>query len=90
MGKTHEIGVIPGDGTGPEVIAEGLKVLKAVAEKTDSKYNLIHYDFGAERYLKTGETLPDSAIEELGQLDSIYLAAIGASNKRTGGSDFLI
>jgi len=38
MGKTYEIGVIPGDGTGPEVIAEGLKVLKAVAEKTDSKY----------------------------------------------------
>ena len=77
MGKTHEIGVIPGDGTGPEVIAEGLKVLKAVAEKTDSKYNLIHYDFGGERYFKTGETLPDSAIEELRQLDSIYLGAIG-------------
>lgn len=84
MGKTHEIGVIPGDGTGPEVIAEGLKVLKAVAEKTDSKYNLIHYDFGAERYLKTGETLPDSAIEELRQLDSIYLGAIGHPNVQPG------
>ncbi len=84
MGKTHEIGVIPGDGTGPEVIAEGLKVLKAVAEKTDSKYNLIHYDFGAERYLKTAETLPDSAIEELRQLDSIYLGAIGHPNVQPG------
>ena len=84
MGKTHEIGVIPGDGTGPEVIAEGLKVLKAVAEKTDSKYNLIHYDFGGERYLKTGETLPDSAIEELGQLDSIYLGAIGHPDVQPG------
>ena len=84
MGKTHEIGVIPGDGTGPEVIAEGLKVLKAVAEKTDSKYNLIHYDFGGERYLKTGETLPDSAIEELRQLDSIYLGAIGHPDVQPG------
>lgn len=84
MGKTYEIGVIPGDGTGPEVIAEGLKVLKAVAEKTDSKYNLIHYDFGGERYLKTGETLPDSAIEELRQLDSIYLGAIGHPDVQPG------
>ncbi len=84
MGKTYEIGVIPGDGTGPEVIAEGLKALKAVAEKTDSKYNLIHYDFGAERYLKTGETLPDSAIEELRQLDSIYLGAIGHPDVQPG------
>jgi len=84
MGKTYEIGVIPGDGTGPEVIAEGLRVLKAVAEKTDSKYNLIHYDFGGERYLKTGETLPDSAIEELGQLDSIYLGAIGHPDVQPG------
>lgn len=84
MGKTHEIGVISGDGTGPEVIAEGLKVLKAVAEKTDSKYNLIHYDFGAERYLKTGETLLDSAIEELRQLDSIYLGAIGHPDVQPG------
>ena len=84
MGKTYEIGVLPGDGTGPEVIAEGLKVLKAVAEKTDSKYNLIHYDFGGERYLKTGETLPDSAIEELRQLDSIYLGAIGHPDVQPG------
>ena len=84
MGKTYEIGVIPGDGTGPEVIAEGLRVLKAVAEKTDSKYNLIHYDFGGERYFKTGETLPDSAIEELRQLDSIYLGAIGHPDAQPG------
>jgi 3-isopropylmalate dehydrogenase len=65
MGKTYQIGVVPGDGTGPEVIAEGLKVLEAVAEKTGIRYNLVHYDFGGERYLRTGETLPDSAIMEL-------------------------
>ena len=84
MGKTHEIGVIPGDGTGPEVIAEGLKVLKAVAEKTDSKYNLIHYDFGGERYLRTSETLPDSALEELRRMDAIYLGAIGHPDVKVG------
>ncbi|MBW2312273.1 MAG: 3-isopropylmalate dehydrogenase [Deltaproteobacteria bacterium] len=84
MGKTYEIGVIPGDGTGPDVIEEGLKVLKAVAEKTDINYNLIHYDFGGERYLRTGETLPDSAIEELRQMDVIYLGAIGHPDVKPG------
>ena len=84
MDKTYHIAVIPGDGTGPEVIAEGLKVLKAVAEKVDIKYDLIHYDFGGERYLRTGETLPDSAIEELRQADAIYLGAIGHPDVKSG------
>jgi len=84
MGKTYQIGVIPGDGTGPEVIGEGLKVLKAVAEKTGIKYDLIKYDFGGERYLRTGETLPGSAIEELRQLDAIYLGAIGHPDVHPG------
>jgi len=77
MTKTHQIGVIPGDGTGPEVIAEGLKVLKAVADKTGINFELIHYDLGGERYLKTGEILPEPAIEEIGRLDAIYQGAIG-------------
>jgi len=84
MGRTYQIGVIAGDGTGPEVIAEGLKVLKAVSEKTDIKYNFIHYDYGGEKYLKTGETLPDSAIKELRQLDAIYLGAIGHPEVKPG------
>jgi len=84
MSKTYQIGVIPGDGTGPEVIAEGLKVLKAVSEKTGIEYNFIHYDFGGERYLRSGETLPDSAIKELRQLDSIYLGAIGHPEVKPG------
>lgn len=84
MGKAYEIGVVPGDGTGPEVIAEGLKVLEAVAEKTEMKVNLTHYDFGGERYLRTGETLPDSAIEEFRQLDAIYLGAIGHPDVKPG------
>jgi 3-isopropylmalate dehydrogenase len=84
MSKTYQIGVIPGDGTGPEVIAEGLRVLKAVSEKTGIKYNFIHYDYGGERYLRSGETLPDSAINELRQLDAIYLGAIGHPEVKPG------
>ena len=73
----HEIAVIPGDGTGPEVVREGLKVLEAVARTTGFKYKLKEYDFGGERYLKTGETLPDSAPDELRKMDAIYLGAVG-------------
>ena len=75
--KEYQIAVIPGDGIGPEVTREGTKVLKAVADKTGFKFRLINYDFGAERYLKTKETLPDSALEELKQMDAIYLGAVG-------------
>lgn len=84
MGRTYQIGVIAGDGTGPEVIVEGLKALKAVSEKTGIKYNFIHYDYGGEKYLKTGETVPDSAIKELRQLDAIYLGAIGHPEVKPG------
>jgi 3-isopropylmalate dehydrogenase len=58
--------------------------LEAVAEKTEMKVNLTHYDFGGERYLRTGETLPDSAIEEFRQLDAIYLGAIGHPDVKPG------
>jgi 3-isopropylmalate dehydrogenase len=73
----YKIAVIPGDGTGPEVVAEGLKVLKAAAAVAGFTYELTKYDFGGERYLRTGETLPDAAIEEFKQHDAILLGAIG-------------
>lgn len=73
----HKIAVIGGDGTGPEVVAEGLKVLKAVTDKFKIKFEFVNFDFGGERYKRTGETLPDSAIEELKKIDAIYLGAIG-------------
>jgi 3-isopropylmalate dehydrogenase len=76
--------VIPGDGTGPEVIAEGLKVLKVVSEKFRLKYHLETFDLGGERYLRTGETLPDSVLEELKKVDAIYLGAIGHPQVRPG------
>ena len=73
----HKIAVIPGDGTGPEVTAEAVKVLKAAAAKFDFKVELIEFDFGGERYKRTGELLPDSAVEELRKFDAILLGAIG-------------
>jgi 3-isopropylmalate dehydrogenase len=75
--KVYKIAVIPGDGTGPEVTAEAVKVLKAAADKFNFKVNLTEFDFGGQRYKKTGETLPDSAIEELRKFDAILLGAIG-------------
>ena len=73
----YKVAVIPGDGTGPEVIAEAVKVLKAAAKKFTFKVDLAEFDFGSERYKRTGETLPDSAIEELRKFDAILLGAIG-------------
>lgn len=82
--KSFNIALMPGDGTGPEVLKEGVKVLDAVGEKYDLKFNYTDYDFGGERYMKTGETLPDSAIEELGKNDSIFLGAIGHPDVKPG------
>jgi 3-isopropylmalate dehydrogenase len=76
-GKGYKIAVIPGDGTGPEVTAEAVKVLKAAADKFGFKVELTEFDFGGERYKRTGETLPDSALEELRKFDAILLGAIG-------------
>jgi len=73
----HKIAVIPGDGTGPEVTAEAVKVLRAAAAKFDFKVELTEFDFGGERYKRTGELLPDSAVEELRKFDAILLGAIG-------------
>ncbi len=75
--KVYKIAVIPGDGTGPEVTVEAVKVLKAAADKFNFKIETTEFDFGGERYKKTGETLPDSAVEELRRFDTILLGAIG-------------
>jgi len=73
----YQIAVIPGDGTGPEVIREGVKVLKKTSEVFGFKLNLVYYDLGAERYLKTKEILPDTVLKELQDFDAIFLGAIG-------------
>ncbi len=81
---SYKIAVIPGDGTGPEVVVEGLKCINAVARKCGFDFETETFDFGGERYLRTGETLPDSALEELRGFDAIYLGAIGHPDVRPG------
>ncbi|MDP9296277.1 MAG: 3-isopropylmalate dehydrogenase [Actinomycetota bacterium] len=80
--RSHRIGVIPGDGTGPEVVGEGLKVLEAVRD--GFKVETVEYDLGGERYLRTGEVLPDSALKEMRTLDGLYLGAVGHSDVPPG------
>ncbi len=82
--KSYQIGVIPGDGTGPEVVAEGLKVLKAVAEKFALNIELHEYDIGGKRFLRTSEVLPESVLSELRDMDAIYLGAIGHPDVKPG------
>jgi len=81
---THKIAVLPGDGTGPEVVAEGLKVLKALAGPAGIRFEFVHYDLGGERYKRTGEILPDSVLEELKGFKAIYLGAIGHPDVKPG------
>ena len=80
----YKIAVLPGDGTGPEVVVEGLKVLEAVAAKVGFKYETTEFDFGGDRYLRTDEVLPESAVEDLQQFDAIYLGAIGHPDVKPG------
>jgi 3-isopropylmalate dehydrogenase len=76
-GSILRVAVIGGDGTGPEVAAEGEKVLKAVAALEGIPYELKHFDFGGERYLRTGEILPPEAFDELRTFPAILLGAVG-------------
>jgi 3-isopropylmalate dehydrogenase len=77
MSHSITLAVIPGDGIGPEVTTEGLKVLDAVLAGSDTKVETTEYDLGARRWLATGETLPDSVLGELRGHDAILLGAIG-------------
>lgn len=79
--NSYKIAVIPGDGTGPEVVAEGLKVLDTAQARFGFTTERIPYDLGAERYARTGETLPDSVLDELRSVDAIYFGAVGLPDK---------
>ncbi|MFP4033346.1 MAG: isocitrate/isopropylmalate family dehydrogenase, partial [Desulfococcaceae bacterium] len=70
---SYRIAVIPGDGTGPEVVAEGVKALNAVAEKENLSLSYTEFDLGGERYKRTGDILPDEVLSELGTYDAMYL-----------------
>jgi 3-isopropylmalate dehydrogenase len=82
--STYKIAVIPGDGTGPEVINEGVKVLKAASDRFGFDLDFTWYDYGGKRYLRTGEVLPEGAVEDLKQHKAIYLGAIGRPDVKPG------
>ena len=82
--RRHRVGVISGDGTGPEVVREALKVLEAVGGTEGFAVDAAPYDLGGERYLRTGEALPDSVLDELRTLDAILLGAVGHPDVKPG------
>ncbi|MDD5428085.1 MAG: 3-isopropylmalate dehydrogenase [Candidatus Omnitrophica bacterium] len=82
--KNYKIAVIGGDGTGPEVVAEGLKVLKAASKKFGFNYTTEMFDYGGARYLKTGKTIDDKDLAELKKFDAIFLGAIGHPDVKPG------
>jgi 3-isopropylmalate dehydrogenase len=82
--KIYHIAVIPGDGTGPEVVAEGLKVLRALGRRCDLDFQFKSFPLGGEEYLKKGTLLPEEVLEELRRMDAIYLGAIGHPDVKPG------
>ncbi|MEM8874807.1 MAG: 3-isopropylmalate dehydrogenase [Planctomycetota bacterium] len=77
MSNELNIAVMPGDGVGPEVVAEGVKLMRAAGERFGFSVKTSDHPWGAEHYLKTGETLPDKALAELAQHDAIFFGAVG-------------
>jgi len=84
MSRNYNLAILPGDGTGPEVVKEGMRVISAAADKFGFKYDETPYDFGGDRYLATGEVLPESAVGDLSQHDAIFLGAIGHPDVKPG------
>jgi 3-isopropylmalate dehydrogenase len=80
----HDIAVVGGDGIGPEVVREGLKVLGAASEQFGFKTRLVHMPYGTEHFLKTGEELPEKALAEMRDLDAVLLGAIGDPRVEVG------
>ena len=84
MARSVRLAVIAGDGIGPDVVAEGTKVLDAVAHRHDVKFERTEYDLGARRWHATGETLPESTLAEIRQHDAILLGAVGDPSVPSG------
>src|SRR5882672_9723662 len=82
--KSYNVAVIGGDGTGPEVVREAIKVLNVASKKFGLKLNYTHFDFGGDRYLRTKEVLPDSAVEDLRKFPVVLLGAIGHPDVKPG------
>jgi 3-isopropylmalate dehydrogenase len=84
MKKEYHISVIPGDGTGPEVVTEGIKILETLSDKFGFKLNFTYYDLGGEHYKATGEILPENILESIAESNAIYLGAIGHPDVKPG------
>ncbi|HUU29690.1 MAG TPA: 3-isopropylmalate dehydrogenase [archaeon] len=84
MAKSYQIAVIPGDGTGPEVVAESLKVLKAASQRHKIELSFTNFNWGGEFYKATGIVLPDDAVQTLRKFDAILLGAIGHPDVKPG------
>jgi 3-isopropylmalate dehydrogenase len=82
--RTHTIGLIPGDGTGPEVVEEGVKVLEAVSKKFGVGFQFKAFDLGGEAYKRNGTLLPDGVLDQLRSMDAIFLGAIGHPDVNPG------
>ncbi|MEE9474500.1 MAG: isocitrate/isopropylmalate dehydrogenase family protein [Candidatus Hydrothermarchaeaceae archaeon] len=80
----YRISAVPGDGIGPEVMAEGIKVLEAAGDTCGIKFDWKYLPYGAEHYLETGEVLPDDALKEMEKTESIYLGAVGDPRVKPG------
>ncbi len=81
---SYQIAVIPGDGTGPEVVREGVKVLEAASKNFGFSIELEHFDLGGDRYIRTGEILPQNEIEKIKSKTAILLGAIGHPDVKPG------
>ena len=77
MSKTYHIGIIGGDGIGPEVVREALRVLELIAQAAGFSYELVHYPWSSQYYLDTGALMPESILDEYRQLDAMLLGALG-------------
>src|SRR3954453_13831772 len=84
MTRSFSLAVVPGDGIGPEGTAQALRVLDLVAADHDAAFSSTEYDLGAKRWHATGETLPDSVLEEIRGHDAILLGAVGDPSVPSG------
>ncbi len=84
MSKKYKVAVLPGDGTGPEVVDEGLKVLEAAAARFKFEFSFKNYDLGGDRYLASGDILPEKELDELRGYEAIFLGAIGHPDVKPG------
>jgi len=82
--REYKIATVPGDGIGPEVIAEGIKVMRSASDARDISIEFDNFPFGAEHYMKTGETISEKSLDELKDFDAMYFGAIGDPRVPTG------